>query len=261
MVAECPLTYVRSSGVRTGVLEAVADAPAPTRDLVARLDASESAVYEAVDDLAERGILRESGGEWEPTGAGTVVLDLLERQRETTDVLRAAPDYWEAHTTGVLPRRCREELGALAGFEIVRGTATDPTRPVRESARRIEAAERVDVITHVHQSQLSPAVRETDAEMRYVLDRSLVEEFATDPPEDIVAMRQSAVRVADANFAFFVTEDCLVLSLPLCTGEYDPRSVLVAEGAAALDWGRRLFDHYWSAADPLEAGVEQWPVG
>lgn len=262
MVAECPLSFVRKSGVRTGVLESITESPASTRTLVGRLEASESAVYEAVDDLSGRGIIRDAGGVWEPTGAGIVVLDLLARQRETTDVLEAAPEYWERHATDVLPREYRERLGVLDGFEVIRGTGTDPTRAVREKARHIEQSERVDVLANVHQSQLSPAVRETDADMRYVLDRSLVEEFLSDPPDDLAAAEED-VRVADVAFALILTERSLILSLPLCTGEYDPSSALVASGPSALAWGRELFDSYWAGAEPLEGLLEAgtWPDG
>lgn len=263
MVADCPVEFVRMSAVRTAVLDAVVEAPARTRDLVERLDASESAVYEGIRDLADRGIIDATDGVWEPTGVGTVVADLLGRQRNTVEVLQAAPEYWESHDVTALPREFRECLGALSGFEVVAGTDTDPGRALRTVRHRLEDADRIEGVATVYHDRIAATMRETGATLRFVLARSLVEGFVSEPPPPLLDA-DAEVRTAPADFSIAVTGDCLCLSLPAADGSPDIHTQLVADGDAAMRWGRELFETCWAeGVHPREVvdDPDAWPAG
>jgi predicted transcriptional regulator len=255
MAPDSPVEFVRASAVRTSVLDAVVEAPGRTRALVERLDASESAVYEAVGDLAERGVLRAEDGVWRPTGIGTVVADLLDHQRDTVAVLDTAPAFWRDHDATAIPPAFRRRLADLAGFEVVSGTDSDPGRALRAVRERLEAADRIEGITAVHLDQLSASVEGTDANCRFVLARSMIEDLADDPPVDF-ADTEVAVRVAPADLSLVVTGDWLCMSLPDAAGRPDIHTQLVAAGERALQWGRDLVEARWRAGVPPEQVVD-----
>jgi predicted transcriptional regulator len=251
MTSESPLEFVRASAVRTALLEAVVEGPARRRALVRRLDASESAVYQAVGDLADREIICADDGVWRPTGVGRILADLIEHRRDTATVLDDAAGFWRDHDATAIPAPFRRRLADLAGCTVVSGTNSDPERALRTVRERLDAADRIDAITAVHLDQLSASVERTDATRRFVLARSLVEEFGSDPPVDSAAV-DGPVRVAPADLSMVVTEDWLCMSLPDADGRPDVHTQLVADGERAIQWGRDLFESHWQAGVPLE---------
>jgi predicted transcriptional regulator len=259
MTADCPVDFVRLSGVRTAVLSAVVGGTDRTRDIVEDLDASESAVYEAVDALMDRGIIEKREGGWEPTGVGIVVADLLERQRHTTDVLNAAPEYWQSHDTSVLPVEFRERLADFRGFEVVAGTDADPGRAVRAGVEDVRTADRLDAVAAVYHDQVADVLSEGDRKMRFVLARSLAEGLVSDPPPS-TGPTDAPTRTAPVDFSVTVTDQRVYLSLPRSDGTPDIQRQVVAEGDRAIRWGRDLFEHCWEAAVPVaEAMGDAWP--
>ena len=261
MAEECAADFVRLSGVRTAVLSAVVAGTGRTRDLVDDIGASESAVYEAVDALAERGVIEQRNGVWEPTGVGTVVADLLERQRHTTDVLDTAREYWQHHDTSVLPQNFRERLGELRGFEVVEGTDADPGRAVRAGFDDVRTTDRLDAVAAVYHDQVAEVLSERDAEMRFVLARCLVDEMVANPPPTS-GPSDAPTRTTAVDFSVTVTDRRVYLSLPRPDGTPDIQRQVVAEGDRAIEWGRDLFEHCWETAVPVtEAAGADWPPG
>ena len=239
--------YVLRSGARTSVLRAVVDGCDSTQALLDRELASESAVYNALTELEEFDLIHSPEQKrWSPTGAGTVVADLIERQRETETVLESAPGYWRRHDVTALPTDFRERLADLAGGEVVRATETRPSRAVREIERRLDDANSVSVVTPIYNERFDHAVRGED--LRLVLDTGVLEDLLDEEDTEESDGDVGAVRVADVPFAVAVTDECVLLSLPTLDGAYDPRTEFVAESERAQQWGIELFEHYWADA-------------
>ncbi|MFC7195284.1 hypothetical protein ACFQL4_12455 [Halosimplex aquaticum] len=93
--------YVLGSSVRTDVLTAVVGERQPMDELIGSIEASESAVYNAVGDLERRGLVRSLEDGWDATGSGRLVADLLEQQENLCRLLE--DDYWRTHDVGALP--------------------------------------------------------------------------------------------------------------------------------------------------------------
>ncbi|WP_327052180.1 helix-turn-helix transcriptional regulator [Halomicrococcus gelatinilyticus] len=238
--------YVLRSGARTSVLRAVVEGCDSTQALLDSGLASESAVYNALTELDERDLIHSPDQKrWYPTGAGTVVADLIERQRETETVLESAPEYWRRHDVTALPTAFRERLADLAGGEVVRATETRPSRAVREIERRLHDADSVSVITPIYNERFDHAARGEG--LRLVLDTGVLEDLMDEADEESDE-DVGAVRVADVPFALTVTDDCVLLSLPTLDGAYDPRTEFVVESERARQWGMELFERYWAEA-------------
>ncbi|NHN59117.1 MULTISPECIES: winged helix-turn-helix domain-containing protein [Halorussus] len=248
--------FVTGSTARRQVLAAVTDGTGSTAAFLDRVSASESAVYGALAELEDRELIRKvRGDEWEPTGTGAVVSELIAEQRRTESVLRADPEYWQTHDATVLPKLFRTSLSALADADVVRATDTDPNRVVREVRRRIESAESVDILAPIYHDEYVAALRSgvDDGSARLVLGTAVVDQLSDtegayeEMPESI------AVRIRPVSFALTVTDDCALLSLPRLDGSYDSRTEVIAESDAAREWSRWLFERYWTTAtDPTD---------
>lgn len=249
---------VLGSSVRTDVLVSVASDPTATGGLIESIDASESAIYNAVGELERRGLLRTVGDRHEVTGSGQLVADLLEQQANLCRLLD--DDYWQHHDVGALPRRFRLRLTELAGAEVFRAPDTDPHAKVREVSERIEAArERVDIVTPIYQAEYE-AVMPDRADARLVIDNTVLRESLerVGSVEDTRAFEETDVRLLDVDIGVGVTEDYLMLSLPTIEGQYDARTEVLATDDRAIAWGRDLYEYYWERATPVDPFLESF---
>ncbi|WP_123534121.1 helix-turn-helix transcriptional regulator [Halosimplex salinum] len=249
--------YVSSSSVRTDVLASVVADRQSMAGLIEAIDASESAVYNAVGDLERKGLVESLDDGLEATGSGRLVADLLEQQENLCRLLD--DDYWRTHDVSALPRRFRLRLTELAGANVFHASDTDPHAVVREVSERVErAGTSVDIVTPIYQAEYE-AVMPDDPDARLVVDTTVALE-ALDRIEDPEAARQweeTPVRVLDIDVGIGVTENEIMLSLPTIDGQYDSRTEVLATDDRAMEWGRDLFEYYWDRATPNEAFIAE----
>ena len=249
--------YVLSSSVRSDVLTAAVAEPRSTDGLIESIDASESAVYNAVADLERRGLVRKVDDEWDATGSGQLVSDLLEQQGNLCQLL--SDDYWRDHDVSSLPRRFRLRLTELADAEVFRGSDTDPHAVVREVRKRVErTGTDVDIVTPIYQAEYE-AVMPDAADARLVVDTTVALEALdrADSLEEVRQWEETDVRVLDIDVGVGVTDNEVMLSLPTIDGQYDSRTEVLAEDERAKAWGRDLYEYYWDRATPNEEFVAE----
>lgn len=242
--------YVLSSSVRTDVLSAVVAERRSMEALIDAVDASESAVYNAVGELERKGLVRTVGGARAATGSGQLVADLLEQQENLCRLLE--DDYWRTHDIAALPRRFRLRLTELAEAEVYRATDTDPHAVVREVRERVErAGTAVHIVTPIYQAEYE-AVMPDSPDARLLVDTTVAMEALDriESPEAAEQWKQTPVRVLDVPVGVGVTDHEAMLSLPTIDGQYDSRTEVIAESERAIEWGRDLFEYYWDRAVP-----------
>jgi predicted transcriptional regulator len=244
---------VFTSSVRQTVLGELHAEPRQRRDLLEDVDASKSAVYNALNDPRDRNLLREGRSRrWETTGLGDIVADYVADRERTGDVLSAHADYWATHDPSALPEPFRASLGALAGAERVSSPDPEPFRVVSTVVDVIERADRVALATTIYHDRYAAALERTatDADVQLALAGSVLEEVEeredADWDDD-----NPLVRVTDPGCSLLVTDEAVLLSLPREDGGHDPAAKLLAETDRALDWGDRLFEAIWRNATPL----------
>ena len=122
---------------------------------------------------------------------------------------------------------------------------------VRAVAEHIRGAERVDVLAPVYHHEYGGAVAESDGDVRMVLAPSVLTDvdLAAQSASDVAG---TGIRIGPVGVGLAVSDEALYLSTPALDGDYDARTELVAESAAAVAWGRRLFETHWDDADPPE---------
>lgn len=251
--------FVCASESRRQVLGALASEPRRRQVVVSSAAASESAVYDAMNRLADSGFIYErEDGRWGLTGTGRAVADVLDRVGAVESVVETTGSYLDDHDLGVVPAPERRELHRLADPEVVDSPETDPFRAARRVRLAIANADHVSVLASVYHDRFAEALVEGDPDsVRLVLAPEILElDAEADGPTDddgLALSERVDVRVAEAEFAMTVTGDGVYLSLPRLDGTYDPRTELVSESSTAADWGGSVFERYWERATPIEA--------
>lgn len=251
------VAFVLGSEARREVVGLLADCDDDGRGIVGACSASESAVYDALGRLADRGYVEETPDDaWRLTGAGRIVADTVERCQRLDCVIGGDTDYWSEHDPTELPERFRRSIDRLECCEVVRSPDADPYRAARRVERAIEEARTVAIVAPVYSDRHAEALLETDAERRrLVMTPGMASQIVEDEPAGPDAdLGDLSIRVHPAAISMTVTDSCLLFSLPRADGSFDATSEVLAEGDAAIEWGRRLFEHYWERGTP----VGQW---
>ncbi len=244
-----PTGYVAASDVRSEVLAAVAaDPPTGTDAVFERASASQSAVYEALSGLEERGHIVEGDAGWRPTGAGEVVADVLSACKGTDRALADAASYWRTHSAAPFPERFRRRLGDLAGADVLRAPDADPGQTVRAVAEHIREADNLDVFAPVYHRSYGDALGDVGEDARLLISPSVISNV-DDERRRSTGETPFEVRVAPIEVGLAVSDSALYLSAPPLSGGYDERTELVADSEAAVGWGRDLFEARWRDAD------------
>jgi predicted transcriptional regulator len=244
---------VFASSVRQTVLAELGERPRQRRDLLDDVDASKSAVYNALNELRDRDLLREGRSRrWETTGLGDLVADYVADRDRASEVLSTHADYWATHDPDALPAAFRASLGALAGAELLESPASEPFRVVGRVVDVIERADRVALATPIYHDRYAAALERTaaDADVRLVLAPSVLDEVDGREDADWDAV-DLTVRVADPGATVLVTDEVTLVALPREDGTHDLEAKLLADADRARDWGRRLFAEHWRTATPL----------
>jgi predicted transcriptional regulator len=250
------IEYVLRSGARTAVLQAIADGCETTQLLLNRNLASESAVYNALTELENRDLIHSPRTKrWAPTGIRSIVSTFVHEQRQTERVLQIDTDYWKRHDVTVLPSDSFR-LTDLTGGTVVRATDTHPSRAVREVERRLESTTAASVIAPIFNERYSDALLDGNGDSRLILAtdvfHSLLDNTDTEVDNDL------NVRVTDVEFALTVTDDSVLLSLPLLDGSYDTQTEFVVDSEHARRKGIELFESIWDDAKPADEYVESF---
>ncbi|KZN23673.1 hypothetical protein A4G99_12385 [Haladaptatus sp. R4] len=252
------IKYVLRSGARTAVLQAIVDGDETTQALLNRNLASESAVYNALTELENRGLIYSPRAKrWAPTGTGSVVCDLVREQRETEQALAIDADYWQRHDTAALPSTDVFRIADLVDATVVRATDTRPSQAVREIERRLETTTSASVIAPIFNERFSDALLDgldDSGKSRLILGTNVLDSLLEEP--SIPMNDELEVRVANVSFALTVTDDSLLLSLPLLDGSYDAGTELIADSERAHRRGTKLFEHVWNDAEPVADYIE-----
>jgi predicted transcriptional regulator len=269
---------VFASAVRQSVLLELHERPRQRRALLDDVDASKSAVYDALNELREYDLLREGRTRrWETTGLGDVVADYVVERQRASDVIDTHRSFWASHDPGVLPAPFRDSLGALADGTHIAPADTDESNAgdaaVETIATTIERASHVALLAPTYPARYARAIeRAADttphpessdaADVRLVLARdALTDADAADAPDVPTHVAEetpgtsATVRVDDPEFFLLVTDATLVLGLPPdgddTTADPNPDAYLRVDTPRARDWGTRVFEHCWRDATPL----------
>lgn len=268
MPSQSPNEFVITSSVRTEIVLYVAAATRPTDALLAGIDASDSAVYDALSTLRERGLLVERDDGWELTAHGALVADSIAAWQATEGFLATDPAFWKNHRLDVLPAQFRRRLPTVGDYEIVRDSPQDPNRSEDLAISILESADHCELTTPYYSRRHQEAIP-THPETRLLVTREAIDvslqRYKDGRREELTALEPDNIRLTDCQFASVVTDDTLKFELPTADGAEssadesatDTTALFVSETDAAIEFGRDLFEALWAESDPLGPYIER----
>ncbi len=279
MPSQSPNEFVLTSSVRTDIVLQVFERTTPTDALLSDIDASDSAVYDALSTLRDRGLLRERDGAWTLTAHGHLVAESVADWQSSEDFLARDPAFWKNHDIDVIPPQFRSRLPEIGEYDIVRDTPQEPNRCMDVAISMLETADRCDLTTPYYSKphqQAIPATPETRLLVtRDVLDVSF-QRYKDGHREALNDLDPAKLRLTDCQFASVVTDDKLKFELPSVsepptdrhdgteTGVPSERgsvagttALFISETESAVQFGRDLFESLWADSDPLGPYVER----
>ncbi|QIO22922.1 winged helix-turn-helix domain-containing protein [Haloarcula sp. JP-L23] len=247
------VSYVGSSSVRSDVVDSLHEQPRPTDALLSTLNASESAVYDALSNLESRGLVTETPDGWRLTGSGRLVGDTLERQRATDRLLATNPCYWERHDTSVLPQAFRCRLPQLGAYEVIERAEHDLRGLVPWVVSKVDAVESCEIISPMYHREYQEVMPD-NADSRLLVGQHVVDDVLLEMDEGPFPRTydETPVRVSSVPFALGVSEEWVILTLPDHDGHW-PDAKVFSTADSAVQWGRALFDAVWKDGTPLPA--------
>jgi len=286
MPSQSPNEFVIASSVRTEIVLRVADGPQPTDALLAAVDASDSAVYDALSTLRERGLLVEGDDRWDLTAHGALVADSVSAWQAAEGFLTTDPAFWKRHRIDVLPAEFRRRLPEIGDYEIIRDSPQDPNRSEDAAINVLESADHCELTTPYYSRRHQKAIP-AHPESRLLVTREAIDvsfqRYKDGHRETLNVLGPASIRLTECQFASVVTDETLKFELPTAGGATsqhdaatsdrhdgseaaDPRSdgsvtdttaILLSETDAAVQFGRDLFDSLWAESDPLDPYLER----
>lgn len=273
MPSQSPNEFVVTSSVRTEIVLRVAESTTPTDDLLSGIEASDSAVYDALSTLRERGLLTEGDGGWELTAHGHLVADSVAAWQSAEGFLATDPAFWKNHRIDVIPPAFRRRLPEIGEYEIIRDTPQDPNKGEDIAISTMNSAEYCEITTPFYSQRHQEAVP-THPETRMLVTREAVDvgvqRFKNGRRERLDDLEPAVLRLTDCQFASVVTDDALLFELPTLEGTTGHEDGTVATNTSehgsvatstagvvsttesAVQWGRDLFETLWAESDPID---------
>jgi len=279
MPSQSPNEFVLTSAVRTAIVRRIAETTASTDALLSEIDASDSAIYDALSTLRDRGLLIETETGWELTAHGAVVADSVSAWQSSEAFLATDAEFWKHHQLDVIPAKFRRRLPEIGEYEIVRDTPQDPNRSEDVAISMLESADYCELTTPYYSRRHQEAIP-THPETRLLVTREAIDvslqRYKDGHREELIELEPSSIRLTECQFASVVTDEKLKFELPtLSEGSTnhhggtntpgpseresvtDTTAIFVSETDIAVQFGRDLFEALWANSDPLGPYVER----
>ena len=258
MPESSPNEFVITSRVRTAIVQQLASEPMPTGDVLSAVSASESAVYDALSSLSERGIARDVGDNWALTAQGEIVADSIEVWQDTESFLAIDPAYWQTHRVDVIPDPFRRRLPELGAYEIYRDGPGEPNRAEQVAVSRMAGAESPAITTPFYSKNHQENVP-NHPETRMLVTRDAtdisVQRYREGHREKLEDLPAVQMRLTACQFASTIGDEFVLFGLPTVESEEptlsDTSATLVSETESGVQWGKDLFEFLWERSDPI----------
>lgn len=259
MPPESPNEFVITSSVRTNIVSQLAAGALPTDELLDGIASSDSAVYDALGSLKERGIAHEDDGVWLLTAQGQVVADSIDAWQATESFLARDPAYWQTHRLDVIPEPFRRRLPELGDYEVYRNQPGEPNRAEQVGVRRMAEAKAPDITTPFYSLNHQENVP-NNPETRMLVTREAtdisVQRYREGHRDELEDLPEIQMRLTRCQFASTIGDDFVLFGLPTVeaddTSLSDTSATLVSETESAVQWATELFEYLWERSDPME---------
>jgi predicted transcriptional regulator len=244
--------FVGSSSVRTNLVSQLSTGETPTDELIDALDVSESAVYNALSELDDHGLVREAADGWGLTGHGQLVAQSVSRWRSIEELVDTDPEYWETYRIDTLPPEFQRRLHEITPYETVRGERPKVNRNHEVIRERMETVDSCRLISPIYLPENDPFIPDSP-ETKMLLTRGVIDGVLAHEDRDIFEVNpDTQIRLAPVDFGLNVGESYMCLVLPNLEDPRKKAPTLVSEADSAIQWGEELFASLWTDAEPMD---------
>ena len=247
---------------RWPVLDALREGPLDRRDLQGRVGVSRPTIHRQVRALDEDGLVTKRDGVFVLTPVGELPAAEFARTFEVMDTVSAL-----SRVVRWLPiPEFDFDFDRLRDAEIVLPHPNDPFAPTRRLVRRINAADRIRMVTYTFLPEGNPATRqcfvEADQYFEGVLDPKLVETICADPSsaahlqELLTQGRRIAVAPEPVPIILTVADGTVLIGTVDEGGS--PQGVIMTDDDVIRTWAEETVDGYFERGDrltPEDVGV------
>jgi predicted transcriptional regulator len=253
------LAFLSQSENRVGVLAALSDgAPRDRYDLESTVDASRRTVLRVVNELSDRGYLRETGDGYRLTALGAHVHDQYAAAVDGLDAVAPVAPFLAAVPAGVVDF----DLARLADAEVTAATPGGSYAPLDRTLELRRAASRIrELAPDVERRSVEQIAERVEAgedvEIEIVLTPASLE---TAESVDQYAAAHGAVAAAD-GVALYLTPEPFELpvsvmdeTVALVSGGMDgrPDAVLETDDPVVREWAESYIDRYVALAERID---------
>lgn len=243
------IEFLARSSNRIRVLETLIEKPMERHDIEDGTGVSRATLARILDDFEQRGWVTRDGRQYETTPVGDYVA------QEFTDLLkRFEPVPGLNEVAQWFPEEGFDfDLGCLASAEIVRPAKSDALAPTTYITRRLRIADRVQVISYSHLSDVMEVcwrrTVEGTLELESVVDRRVLERIETN--SRMIDHAQEMVESGNAKFFWhegtipvtvFLIDDTVLLCLSGDGGA--PHAVIETTDETVRSWAASTIDTY-----------------
>lgn len=227
-------------------------------ELEKRVDYTASTVRRNLKILEDMGWLKKENRIYSVQQEKAFLITPLLRADRVLRVFQEHRDHWETHDLSPIPDALRDDFGMLQGGEVVTGTMARPRLPLEREAELAQGAKKLKKLSPAYVPEYGEMAKEwaeDGASLEVVATVDAVTAFRSDNPgvaEEFSETGELEVRCVDALLVgLLVGDDFVILNLPRRDGTFDLNRVFVARTPEAVEWGERLFAHYWERARPF----------
>jgi predicted transcriptional regulator len=221
-------------------------------ELRTAVEATDSAVYDSVSTLADRGILMSHGDRYALSGQGQLIADAIKQWDSTGRFLNTAPEYWQTHDASVIPQPFRRRLHEIGAYEVIKSVESQVTRHHRAVLSRLRAADHCEIISPFYSTEYHNAIPDAPNTRVLAHQRALEtrQQRLRDGQQAGKEFEHVELRMTELTCSLAVGADFLLFGLPTHSGEPSMATV-VSETESAVQWGRELFAEQWNKSESM----------
>jgi len=247
------------SETKRNLLLLLKDKPGDIEEIKDLLSISKASALAHARKLEKTGLLIDDEGIFRLSDMGEVLAENLKELFDVLDFLEQNMGYWKNHDLRPIPHCLLNTINKLGNCELIEPDAAymfDIPQVFRDHIRSSQEVLAFLSYFHPHTPSFYAHLAEKDVDLSLCMTREIFERYSSDFPDEIkriLAARNSKLLICRENTTMpevVATDRFMAIRL----NEHDGRlrnQLMISHEAEALEWGRKLYDHYENMSEEV----------
>ncbi|WP_407282913.1 winged helix-turn-helix domain-containing protein [Methanolobus sp. WCC1] len=252
---------ISRSEKRKDVLLLLQNGPVSMSNILQALDVSRNALLPQMKILEEAHLIKknEKDDTYFLSKFGEIIIRDLEPLLSTLEVLEKQMDYLLSHNIDFVPAELLYRIRELKTCKLIEPDLHEALDLSQIAIEKCLKSEKIFCVTSIYHSEYPPLFTKyakNESEFNFVITEDVLAKFIEDDKQKL----EELIQYPNINFYIYpykielssvlMATDLMLLKLLTFNEIYDPRYLISSEQEAII-WGKELFDHYFSKAEPL----------